>query len=51
MPGPGRIFPKGVSGNPAGRPPGRREADVRALAREHGPMAFRRLLELMQSGN
>jgi hypothetical protein len=51
--GPGRPFLKGVSGNPAGRPPrpiGLRamEADVRRLARERGSDAIEKLVALMR---
>jgi hypothetical protein len=43
----GTPFPKGVSGNPSGRP--KVAAEVRELAREHGPAAIARLVELMRS--
>jgi hypothetical protein len=50
----GRPFPKGVSGNPGGRPaqgPDRRkiEADARLLARSHGVEAVEKLVEIMRS--
>jgi hypothetical protein len=53
MAGPrGRPFPKGVSGNPGGRPtmgPDRRkiEADARLLARSHGVEAVEKLRAIM----
>jgi hypothetical protein len=43
----GRPFPKGVSGNPGGRP--RELADVKALAREHTTEAIATLVELMRT--
>ena len=48
----GRPFPKGVSGNPGGRPargPDRRkiEADARLLARSHGVEAVENLVAIM----
>ena len=51
--GPGRPFKKGVSGNPAGRPPRpielrAIEADVRRLARERGSDAIEKLVALMR---
>ena len=51
--GPGRPFSKGMSGNPAGRPPRpieqrAIEADVRRLARERGEEAIDKLTELMR---
>ena len=42
-------FTKGKSGNPGGRP--REVAEVRELAKEHGPAAIERLVELMTSEN
>jgi hypothetical protein len=55
----GRPFAKGRSGNPGGRlagPPKTAEqkkydADVRALAREHGPDAIQKLSEIMGDAN
>jgi hypothetical protein len=55
----GRPFPKGRSGNPGGRPAGppkaaeqkMYDADVRTLAREHGPDAIKKLSEIMRDGN
>ena len=51
--GHGRPFPKGVSGNPAGRPPKSIEqraveADVRKLARQHGNEAVEKLAAVMR---
>jgi len=43
----GKPFPKGVSGNPGGRP--RELADVKALAREHTPEAIATLVTLMRT--
>src|SRR4051812_2305772 len=43
----GRPFPKGVSGNPGGRP--RSLAEVEELARKRAPKAVRRLTQLMDS--
>ncbi len=42
-------FVKGQSGNPGGRP--KEDAEVKALAREYGPRAIRRLVELMEGDN
>lgn len=42
-------FEKGKSGNPGGRP--KESAEVKALAREHGPAAIKKLAELMNCGN
>lgn len=42
-------FEKGRSGNPGGRP--KEDAEVKALAREHGPAAIRKLAALMECGN
>lgn len=42
-------FLKGRSGNPGGRP--KEIADVKALAREHGPAAVNRLVGWMESDN
>ena len=56
----GRPFVRGRSGNPGGRPAdptksrARRErydADVRKLAREHGPDAIKKLKEIMDSAS
>lgn len=43
------AFEKGKSGNPGGRP--KENAEVKALAREHGPAAIAKLAELMNCGN
>lgn len=40
-------FVKGQSGNPGGRP--KAEQEVLAVAREHGPEAVRKLVELSKS--
>ena len=45
--GRGRPFRKGQSGNPGGRP--KVAPEVRELAKEHGPRAFARVIELMDS--
>src|SRR5262245_16024710 len=45
MPGRGRPFPKGVSGNPSGRP--KSDITVSELARVHGPRAIEVLVEVM----
>ena len=42
-------FEKGKSGNPGGRP--REVAEVRELAKNHGPAAIQRLVTLMSSDN
>jgi hypothetical protein len=47
MPGRGRPFPKGMSGNPSGRP--KLDQTVTELAREHGPRAIQVLAELMNN--
>jgi hypothetical protein len=46
---PSGQFQKGRSGNPGGRP--KVEGGIRELAREHGPDAIRRLVQLMYSRN
>src|ERR1044072_1086178 len=45
MPGKGRPFPKGVSGNPGGRP--KVLGDVQELARERSPDAINTLAAIM----
>ena len=45
MPGPGRQFEKGRSGNPRGRP--KEDQTITELARTHGPRAIEVLRELM----
>lgn len=45
MPGKGRPFPKGVSGNPGGRP--KVLGDVQELAREQSPQAINTLAKIM----
>jgi hypothetical protein len=45
MPGKGRPFPKGVSGNPGGRP--RVLGDVQELARQKSPEAINTLSTIM----
>ncbi len=42
-------FAKGKSGNPGGRP--KEVAEVRELAKKHGPAAIKRLVKLMASDN
>ncbi len=42
-------FEKGKSGNPGGRP--KEVAEVRELAKKHGPAAIKRLAKLMTSEN
>jgi hypothetical protein len=42
------AFVKGQSGNPGGRP--KEDAEVKELAREHGPAAIRKLAQLMECG-
>lgn len=46
--GPGRPFPKGVSGNPGGRP--KVIAEVRELAREQTSRAIAALVGVMEQG-
>lgn len=43
----GRPFKAGQSGNPNGRP--KIAGEIKALAREHAPTAFKRVLELLKS--
>ena len=43
------AFQKGKSGNPGGRP--KEVAEVRELAKKHGPAAIERLVTLMDSEN
>ncbi len=43
------AFKKGQSGNPGGRP--KEVAEVRELAKKHGPAAIKRLAKLMASEN
>ena len=45
--GPGRPFPRGVSGNPGGRP--RAALDVQELARQHTPDAIAALVAALAS--
>ena len=45
MPGKGRPFPKGVSGNPGGRP--KVLGDVQELARQKSPEAINTLSNIM----
>ena len=47
MPGKGRPFPKGVSGNPGGRP--KVLGDVQELARQKSPDAINTLVEIMNN--
>jgi hypothetical protein len=47
MPGKGRPFPKGVSGNPGGRP--KVLGDVQELARQKSPEAITTLANIMQN--
>src|ERR1043165_10251374 len=46
MPGKGRPFPKGVSGNPGGRP--KVLGDVQELARQRSPEAIETLSNIMR---
>lgn len=45
----GRPFPKGVSGNPGGRP--KTDPEVKAILKAAAPDAARRLVEMMHSDN
>lgn len=45
----GRPFPKGVSGNPGGRP--KTDPEVKAILKAAAPDAARRLVEMMYSNN
>ncbi|MCP4375767.1 MAG: hypothetical protein GY794_06280 [bacterium] len=47
MPGKGRPFTKGVSGNPGGRP--KVLGDVQELAREQSPQAINTLAKIMNN--
>jgi len=40
------AFEKGKSGNPGGRP--KEAAEVKALARKHGPEAIKKLVDLLR---
>jgi hypothetical protein len=44
MPGPGRPFQPGQSGNPSGRP--KRDREIEELARQHTEAAIRTLVEI-----
>jgi hypothetical protein len=46
MPGAGRRFPPGVSGNPAGRP-----GELRGMARGAAGSAFERVLDVMMTSD
>ena len=46
---PASAWKPGVSGNPGGRP--KVAAEIRDLARDHGPAAIQRLVDLMNSKN
>ena len=46
MPGPGRRFPPGVSGNRAGRP-----GELRGMARRAARSAFERVLDVMMTSD
>ena len=45
----GRPFPKGTSGNPAGRP--KLESEIRKLAQQHAGAALLRVVALMHHSN
>jgi hypothetical protein len=45
----GRPFPKGMSGNPAGRP--KLEREIRRLAQQHSGAALLRMVALMHHSN
>jgi hypothetical protein len=45
MPGPGRRFQPGQSGNPTGRP--KRDREIEELARQHTPAAIAALVEAL----
>ena len=47
MPGKGRPFQKGISGNPGGRP--KVLGDVQELARQQSPEAINTLVAIMQN--
>jgi hypothetical protein len=48
MPGKGRPFQKGISGNPGGRP--KALGDVQELARQKSPEAINTLTDIMRDG-
>jgi uncharacterized protein DUF5681 len=49
MPGPGRPFQKGTSGNPGGRP--KTLAEVQELARQYGARAIEVLVDIAENEN
>jgi len=49
MPGPGRPFQKGISGNPGGRP--KTLAEVQELARHYGARAIEVLVDIAENEN